>query len=79
MLTKKDLSEIQKETQEGMINALTDFYEKMIEPNFDRFDRQHDEIKNELEKVHQEIYEIKDPINDHEKRMRKLEKAAVTS
>ena len=83
MLTKKDLQEIGKLIDSKLKDGFSQFFFDVLTPYFDRFhkdnQKEHQELKESIEKVGQDVYEMKDYIDDHETRIRKLEKAVVTS
>lgn len=76
----------EKKFDEKLKDGFIQFWETLVLPYFDRNEKHHQEIKEKIESMDKtmermgdNLYEIKDYIKDHEKRIRTLEKAAVTS
>lgn len=80
MLTKTDLKNIDNLTQKRIIEALSEFFEKILAPYLDR---EHDEIMkkfNQNDEDHEEIkQQLGEYIKDHEKRISKLESVSIAS
>lgn len=72
MLTKQDLNAIEKLIQKNSSNALSEFFEKVLAPYLDE---EHKQNQKEHEEIKEKISLIGEHINDHEKRIRKLETA----
>ncbi|MBI4096971.1 MAG: hypothetical protein HY428_00965 [Candidatus Levybacteria bacterium] len=66
MLTRSDLKQIEGIVSKSIKAAFADFYESIFEPNAERNEREHAEIRKDL-------VEIKEHIKDHSKRLEKVE------
>lgn len=92
MLTKKDLqalgttidekldkriTESESRFRKAIKDAFSDFYDNIFEPFVERNQKVHVELKETIEKVGQDVYEMKDYIKDHENRIRKIEKNII--
>lgn len=84
MLTKKDLQEsearlekrLSKKIDEAVKSGFADFYESIFLPSLERNEKDHEEIKQEMRDMREDLSEY---IKDHEKRITKIEKTLATS